>query len=79
MDLGYIAGLTSIIWLDVVLSGDNALVIGIAASTLRAELRRKAIIFGLVLATVVRIMFAAVPITADALASRPRSAHTVSW
>ncbi len=60
MDLGYIAGLTSIIWLDIVLSGDNALVIGIAASTLRAELRRKAIIFGLVLATVVRIMFAAV-------------------
>lgn len=60
MDLGYVAGLLSIIWLDVVLSGDNALVIGIAASTLRPELRRQAIIFGLVLATVVRILFAGV-------------------
>lgn len=53
-----LAGLTSIIWLDIVLSGDNALVIGIAASTLRKELQRKAIIFGLVLATVIRILFA---------------------
>lgn len=60
MELGSLAGLAQIIWLDVVLSGDNALVIGIAASTLRPELRRKAIVFGLVLATTLRILFAAV-------------------
>ncbi|MEZ5925522.1 MAG: YjbE family putative metal transport protein [Hyphomicrobiaceae bacterium] len=58
MELGSLAGLTQIIWLDVVLSGDNALVIGIAASTLVPSLRRKAIVFGLALATAIRILFA---------------------
>lgn len=55
IDPGFLASLASIIWLDVVLSGDNALVIGLAASTLREELRRRAILFGLILATVIRI------------------------
>ncbi len=60
MELGsFAAGLTQIIWLDIVLSGDNALVIGLAASTLKPELRQKAVIFGLVLATTLRIIFAA--------------------
>jgi len=58
MELSYFASLASIVWLDIVLSGDNALVIGIAASTLPAELRRKAILFGLGLATTIRILFA---------------------
>lgn len=58
MELGSLAGLAQIIWLDVVLSGDNALVIGIAASTLAPNLRRKAIVFGLGLATTIRILFA---------------------
>ena len=58
MELGSLAGLAQIVWLDVVLSGDNALVIGIAASTLAVGLRRKAIIFGLALATTIRILFA---------------------
>lgn len=38
--------LATIIMIDLVLAGDNALVIGIAASRLRPELRKKAIIFG---------------------------------
>lgn len=59
MELGSLAGLAQIVWLDVILSGDNALVIGLAASTLKAELRQKAIVFGLVLATTLRIVFAA--------------------
>lgn len=60
MELGsFAAGLTQIIWLDIVLSGDNALVIGLAASTLKPELRQKAVVFGLVLATTLRIVFAA--------------------
>lgn len=49
----------SIIWLDVVLSGDNALVIGLAASCLPADDRKRAIMYGLVLAAVIRIIFAA--------------------
>jgi YjbE family integral membrane protein len=40
------AALAAIILIDLVLAGDNALVIGIAASRLRPDLRRKAIIFG---------------------------------
>lgn len=40
------AALATIIVIDLVLAGDNALVIGIAASRLRPDLRRKAIIFG---------------------------------
>lgn len=58
MEIGSLAGIAQIIWLDVVLSGDNALVIGIAASTLAPNLRRKAIVFGLLLATTIRILLA---------------------
>lgn len=43
---GWWAALASIIVIDLVLAGDNALVIGIAASRLRPDLRRKAIFFG---------------------------------
>ncbi len=46
MDLGFIGALISIIIIDLVLSGDNAVVIGMAASRLPAEQRRKAIIWG---------------------------------
>jgi YjbE family integral membrane protein len=45
---------------DIVLSGDNAIIIGMAAASLSPELRKKAIIFGMVLATVLRILFALV-------------------
>lgn len=54
----YFITFLSIVWLDVVLSGDNALVIGIAASTLERKLQRQAIVFGLVLATGIRIVCA---------------------
>jgi len=46
--------LATIIVIDLVLAGDNALVIGIAASRLRPDLRRKAIIFGAAGAIAVR-------------------------
>jgi YjbE family integral membrane protein len=46
--------LAAIIVIDLVLAGDNALVIGIAASRLRPDLRRKAIIFGAMGAIAVR-------------------------
>ncbi len=49
---------SSIILADIVLSGDNALIIGMAASSLSPELRKKAIMYGMVMAAVLRIIFA---------------------
>ena len=47
-----------ILFADIILSGDNALIIGMAASGLSSELRRKAFILGLALAAFFRIFFA---------------------
>lgn len=49
-----------IIFADIVLSGDNALVIGMAAASLSPELRKKAIFMGMALAAGLRIFFAAI-------------------
>ncbi|HSF95121.1 MAG TPA: YjbE family putative metal transport protein [Thermohalobaculum sp.] len=49
------ADLAAIIWLDIVLSGDNALVIGMAAASLALHLQRRAILFGMMMAVVIRI------------------------
>jgi YjbE family integral membrane protein len=48
--------------INFVLSGDNAIVIGLAASGLPAEQRNKVILFGILAATVLRILFAAVAV-----------------
>src|SRR5690348_17716951 len=50
--------LTSVMVIDLVLAGDNALVVGMAASGLQARQRRRAIVWGIVIATVLRIAFA---------------------
>ncbi len=55
-----IADFGKIIIADLILSGDNALVIGMAASGLSPELRKKAIIYGMVIAAVLRIVFAVI-------------------
>jgi YjbE family integral membrane protein len=47
-----------IVLADIVLSGDNALIIGMAAASLSPELRKKAIIYGMVVAAGLRIIFA---------------------
>ncbi len=52
-------GTAKIIFADMILSGDNALVIGMAAAGLSPLLRKKAIVMGMVLAAVLRILFAA--------------------
>ena len=52
--------LGSIIIADIVLSGDNALIIGMAASSLAPELRKRAIIYGMIMAAFLRIVFAIV-------------------
>jgi YjbE family integral membrane protein len=46
-----------IMWLNIVLSGDNAVVIGLAAAGLPAHQRARAVMFGIVAAAVLRIVF----------------------
>jgi YjbE family integral membrane protein len=60
LDPEFAADLAAIIWLDVVLFGDNALVIGMAASALAPHLQKRAILFGMLMAVVIRIASALV-------------------
>jgi YjbE family integral membrane protein len=46
-----------ILWLNIILSGDNAVVIGLAAAGLPQHLRARAVLFGIVAAAVLRIVF----------------------
>lgn len=55
-----IVAFLTVIGLDLVLSGDNAVVIGTAASGLPVEQRRKAITIGITVAAVTRMAFAMV-------------------
>ena len=48
-------GLVKIIWINIILSGDNAVVIALAARSLPAEQQKKAIMFGSGAAVVLRI------------------------
>jgi YjbE family integral membrane protein len=65
MDIFTAAGLTAlmqVIAIDLVLAGDNAVVIGLAAAGLEPEQRKKAILVGILAATVLRIAFATVAV-----------------
>ncbi len=53
-----ITALISVIVIDLVLAGDNAVVVGMAAAGLRPAVRHKAIIYGIAAAAVLRIIFA---------------------
>jgi YjbE family integral membrane protein len=53
-----IAAFLQVIMIDLVLAGDNAIVIGLAAAGLPKDQRTKAILIGIVAATVLRIIFA---------------------
>src|SRR5215469_17647166 len=55
-----ITALLSVVLIDVVLAGDNAIVVGMAAAGLPAERRRQAIVIGIAAATGLRILFAAI-------------------
>ncbi|MEP9355695.1 TerC family protein [Xanthobacter sp. KR7-65] len=55
-----LAALMKVIMIDLVLAGDNAIVIGLAAAGLPAEQRARAIMIGIVAATLMRIGFASV-------------------
>jgi YjbE family integral membrane protein len=53
-----LGALLSVVIIDVVLAGDNAIVVGIAAASLGAEQRRRVIVLGIAIATLLRILFA---------------------
>ncbi len=56
------AALLQVIAIDLVLAGDNAIVIGLAAAGLPTDQRKKAILIGVIAATVLRIGFAAITV-----------------
>ena len=60
METEFAAGLGQIILFDLILSGDNAVVIGVVASRLQGRQRRLAILFGAGGAVVLRIAFASI-------------------
>ena len=58
----FFAALAQVIMIDLVLAGDNAVVIGLAAAGLAPAQRARAILVGIIAATVLRILFAAVAV-----------------
>jgi YjbE family integral membrane protein len=68
-DPSFLTSLVQVILIDLVLAGDNAVVIGLAAAGLASDVRRKAILIGILAATVLRIFFAL--ITTQLLALGP--------
>jgi YjbE family integral membrane protein len=58
IDAAAFAAFGQVILIDLVLAGDNAVVIGLAAAGLPSDLRKRAILIGIIAATVLRIGFA---------------------
>jgi YjbE family integral membrane protein len=54
--------LAMVLFIDIVLAGDNAIVVGMAAAGLPPDQRRKAIFWGIIAATVMRIVFASITV-----------------
>lgn len=59
-DTGSVWAFAQVILIDLALAGDNAVVIGMAAAGLPSEMRRKAILWGILAATLMRISLAVV-------------------
>jgi YjbE family integral membrane protein len=57
-----LSALAQVIMIDLVLAGDNAIVIGLAAAGLPKDQRNRAILIGIIAATVLRIAFASVTV-----------------
>ena len=57
------AALVQVLMIDLVLAGDNAIVIGLAASGLPPQQRNRVIVVGILAATVLRIVFASITVT----------------
>ena len=58
LDPSFLSSLLQVIMIDLVLAGDKAVVIGLAAAGLASDVRRKAILIGIIAATLLRIFFA---------------------
>jgi len=58
--LSQVSALASVLIIDIVLAGDNAIVVALAAAGLPPEQRRRVILYGIAAATVLRIGFAVV-------------------
>ena len=58
IDPSFLSSLAQVIMIDLVLAGDNAVVIGLAAAGLAPDLRKRAVLIGIMAATVLRIFFA---------------------
>ena len=58
ISLAQLSAFVSVVVIDVVLAGDNAVVVGLAASRVAAGQRRRIVIFGIAIATLLRILFA---------------------
>ena len=54
--------LTNIIMIDLVLAGDNAIIVGLAASRVPKDIRASVIFWGIAAAVLLRIMFAAITV-----------------
>lgn len=61
-DPGGFVALLQVLMIDVVLAGDNAVVIGLAAARVPVKLRKKVILWGLLAAVLMRIAMAAVAV-----------------
>lgn len=57
-----LSAFVTVLMADLVLAGDNALVVGMAAAGLPPALRQRAILIGIAAATILRILFAAVAV-----------------
>jgi len=57
-----LSALLQVIFVDLVLAGDNAIVVGMAVAGLPAAVRPRIIFFGIVAATVMRVLFALVTV-----------------
>jgi YjbE family integral membrane protein len=57
-----LVALGQVLFIDIVLAGDNAIVVGMAAAGLPADQRKKAIIWGIAAATIMRIGFASITV-----------------
>ena len=60
MSFETVVDILQIIFADIILSGDNALVIGMAAAGLSPEFRKRAIMIGMMMAAGMRIVFAVI-------------------
>ena len=61
-ELSALGAFVSVIIIDLVLAGDNVVVVGMAAAKLERRQRHRAILWGIVIATALRILLAAVAV-----------------